>query len=198
MTNSPFANTIHKIINEVYVDKNIIYLELGLNCGTNFNSLQIDNKISVDIKFTQTKPTYLMSTDDFFLQNKLKFNLIYIDADHEYSQVIKDFNNSVDSIEDDGIIFLHDLFPPDEYHTHPNFCYNSYKILNYLIQNNYDIIINRDDFGACAVFNPKKIDINNFEHGFSYNSLVSNYKNHESIYENYSDFLKKYKEKINE
>lgn len=198
MTNSPFANTIHKIINEFYVGKDIKYLELGLNCGTNFNSLNIDNKVSVDVKSNQTNPTYLMTTDEFFLQNKLKFNIIYVDADHEYLQVIKDFNNSVDSIEERGVIFLHDCFPPDEKHTHPNLCHNSYKVLNYLIKNNYDIIVNRDDYGACAVFEPKKIDIDNFDHDFSYESLVSDHRNHESIYDNYSDFSKKYKEKINE
>ena len=74
MKYSLFANTIHKIVNDLYENKEIKYLELGLNCGSNFTSLLIENKKSVDIKFSQVKPTYLMTTDDFFEQNKDKFN----------------------------------------------------------------------------------------------------------------------------
>ncbi len=198
MNYSPYANTIHKIINDIYFEKNIKYLELGLNCGTNFNYLLLDDKTSVDIKFTQTHPTFLMTTDDFFVLNTKKFDLIYIDADHEYSQVIKDFNNSVKSLNEKGIIFLHDLFPPDENHTNPNLCHNSFKILNYLIQNNYDILLNREDYGACAVFNPVEIKVDLFNHEFDYQDLIENYINYDKICDNYSDFINKYKEKIDE
>lgn len=98
--NSPHANTIHKIINDIYINSNIRYLELGILCGTNFQSLMIENKQSVDIIAYSIKPTHLMKTDDFFDQNKDIFDIIYIDADHEYNQVIKDYNNSVDCLSD--------------------------------------------------------------------------------------------------
>jgi hypothetical protein len=197
MKYSPFANTIHKIINDLYENKDIKYLELGLNCGTNFNSLLIKNKKSVDIKFSQVKPTYLMTTDKFFEQNSENFDLIYVDADHEYSQVIKDYNNSVDCISKNGIIFLHDLYPPDENHTNPELCYNSYKILNYFVENNYDIIVNIEDYGACSVFNPQKIDISKFDHNITYNQLINKISNSDFLMKSYDDFFEKYKKKIN-
>jgi hypothetical protein len=137
-----------------------------------------------------------MSTDDFFSQNKENFDIVYIDADHEYNQVIKDYNNSVDFLNENGIIFLHDLYPPDEYHTSPSLCYNSYKLLNYFMENNYDIIINLDDYGSCSVFNPKKIIISNFDHTITYNDVSIKIKNRENVFSNYSTFLEKYKEKI--
>jgi len=196
MKYSPFANTIHKIINDLYENTDIKYLELGLNCGTNFNSLLIENKKSVDISFSKVVPTYLMTTDQFFDENKEKFDMIYIDADHEYNQVIKDYNNSVDSIKKGGIIFLHDLYPPNEEHTKPELCYNSYKILNYFIENKFDIIINLDDYGACSVFSPKKIDLSKFDHGITYSQIVSKYSGNDILLKCYDDFLKKYKEKI--
>ena len=198
MKYSPFANTIHKIINDLYERKDIKYLELGLNCGTNFNSLLIENKKSVDISFSDVIPTYLMTTNQFFEENKDKFDIIYIDADHEYNQVIKDYNNSVECINKGGIIFLHDLYPPNEEHTKPELCYNSYKILNYFIENNYNIIINLDDYGACSVFNPKKIDLSKFDHGVTYGQIVERYSNSDLLLKSYNSFLEKFKEKINE
>jgi len=196
MNYSPHANTIHKIINDLYSGNNINYLELGLNCGSNFASLLIDNKTSVDINYQQMKPTYLMSTDQFFERNNDKYDLIYIDADHEYNQVIKDYNNCNDCITKDGIIFLHDLYPPNEDHTQPQLCYNSYKILNYFIDNNYDILVNTDDYGACAVFNSQKIDLLKFDHNITYRQLTEKFATNINLLKSYDMFLQKYKEKI--
>lgn len=198
MNYSPYANTIHKIINDIYAGSNINYLELGLNCGTNFTSLLIENKKSVDINYYQIKPTYHMSTDQFFDQNNDKFDLIYVDADHEYNQVIKDYNNSVDSLKKGGIIFLHDLYPPDEEHTLPHLCYNSYKILNYYLENNYDFIVNLDDYGACAVLNPRKIDLSRFDHSITYKDTIEKCSTSASLLKSYEDFLERYKERIND
>ena len=139
-----------------------------------------------------------MTTNQFFEENKDKFDIIYIDADHEYNQVIKDYNNSVECINKGGIIFLHDLYPPNEEHTKPELCYNSYKILNYFIENNYNIIINLDDYGACSVFNPKKIDLSKFDHSVTYGQIVERYSNSDLLLKSYNSFLEKFKEKINE
>ena len=197
MKYSPYANTVHKIINDLYENTNINYLELGLNCGTNFTSLLIENKKSVDIKFSNVKPTYLMTTDEFFNQNYDIFDIIYVDADHEYNQVIKDFNNSVNFISKNGVIFLHDLYPPNEEHTKPELCYNSYKILNYFIENNYDLIVNLDDYGACSIFNPIKIDLSKFNHDITYNEVVEKFLTNSNLLKTYDNFLEKYKIKIN-
>lgn len=198
---TPYAGTIHKIIYDVFINSEIKYLELGLNDGGNFASLEIKNKTSVDIQeYSHTphgKPTHLMSTDNFFKQNKNLFDIIYIDAEHEYKQVIRDFNNSVECITENGVIFLHDLYPPDLKHTDQNLCNDSYKILNYFKENNYNIIVNAADYGATCVFNPKKINTDNFN-DINYNDLISKYpiNNENSIYNNYDDFLSEFRNKI--
>ena len=50
------------------------------------------------------------TSDEFFMQNKEKFDLIYIDGWHEAPQVYKDINNSWDSLNINGIIICDDYF----------------------------------------------------------------------------------------
>lgn len=188
-------STVHHIINQFHPNEDISYLELGLSSGINFNSLVLKNKKSVDI-VSDPRPTFQMSTDDFFKNNKEKFHIIYIDADHEYQQVIKDYNNAVDSITINGIIFLHDLYPPDKDHTQKHLCDNSFKILNYFIDNNYNILVNLGDYGACAVFSNSKINLENFNHDITYEDFVKKNNTHESLCGNYEQFSKIYKNKI--
>ena len=49
-------------------------------------------------------------SDEFFKENKeKKYNLIFIDADHSYDAVIKDIKNSIELIEEDGVVCGDDL-----------------------------------------------------------------------------------------
>ncbi len=52
-----------------------------------------------------------MTSDKFFTINKEKFDCIFIDGLHHYSQVIKDINNSIEILNDNGVIFIHDCLP---------------------------------------------------------------------------------------
>lgn len=53
---------------------------------------------------------YRTISDTFFNENKeKKYNVIFIDADHSYDAVIKDIKNSLDLIEENGIICGDDL-----------------------------------------------------------------------------------------
>ena len=45
------------------------------------------------------------------MQNKNNFDCIFIDGLHEYSQVIKDIKNSLEVLNENGLIFLHDCLP---------------------------------------------------------------------------------------
>ena len=47
-----------------------------------------------------------MKSDDFFLQNKQSFDCIFIDGLHEYDQVCKDLENSLNCVNEKGIIFF--------------------------------------------------------------------------------------------
>ena len=50
-----------------------------------------------------------MVSDEFFKQNKQKFDLIYIDADHSYECCTRDIKNALSHIKSDGIVAGHDF-----------------------------------------------------------------------------------------
>jgi hypothetical protein len=73
------------------------------------------------------------TSDDFFKDNKNVYNLIYIDGNHEYTQVKKDFVNSLNCIEKNGYIICDDFlwFFFQDLNKNPIKaileCYNEYK-----------------------------------------------------------------------
>ena len=52
-----------------------------------------------------------MTSDNFFKNNKEKFDIVLIDGLHIYEQVRRDIFNSLDSLNANGIIVLHDCLP---------------------------------------------------------------------------------------
>lgn len=113
----------HELINYIIEKKKFdSYLELGLGVNREtFDYIKCDYKIGVDNN-PATKPDFLTTTDEFFKQNLLacgccldmkkeKIDCIFIDAYHEYSQVNKDFFNSLAVLNHGGIIFMHDVGP---------------------------------------------------------------------------------------
>ena len=52
-----------------------------------------------------------MTSDEFFKNNKRKFDIIFLDGLHTYEQTIKDINNSLKFINDKGVILIHDCLP---------------------------------------------------------------------------------------
>ncbi len=111
-------------INDLISDLNYkYYLELGVSVGESWKLISCENKIGVDsnINVANEFDSVLHSTtDDFFLKNNNKFDLIYIDALHEKNQVYKDFKNSFYALNDSGIIIFHDINPIDISQTHFN------------------------------------------------------------------------------
>jgi len=57
-----------------------------------------------------------MTSDEFFVQNKETFDVIFIDGLHHADQVHKDIINSLDVLNEDGYIVCHDLNPISEKH----------------------------------------------------------------------------------
>jgi hypothetical protein len=86
------------------------YLEIGFGNGDNFNNIKIDNKVGVDPN-PDSKCNYNTTSDDYFIKNKEKFDIIFIDGLHIYDQVKKDFLNSLESLNENGCIVLHDCNP---------------------------------------------------------------------------------------
>lgn len=90
------------------------YLEIGCSTDTLFNCipLKMSNKIGVDpIK----GGTHRMTSDEFFEQNNQKFDVIFIDGLHTYEQCQKDVINSLNSLNENGLILLHDMMPTDNF-----------------------------------------------------------------------------------
>ena len=87
------------------------FLEIGLDEGLCRDGVFIDNKTSVDPSPYSDNPTHFMTSDDFFKQNKEKFDIVFVDGLHEANQVYRDIINSLDFLLDGGTILCHDMMP---------------------------------------------------------------------------------------
>jgi predicted O-methyltransferase YrrM len=73
-----------------------------------------------------------MTADDFFSINNENFDIIFIDADHKYESCVKDLENSLNILNYNGIIFIHDTDPVSLKYTMSGYCGDSYKINKYI------------------------------------------------------------------
>ena len=103
------SDFINKAIDTI-TTKDPSYLEIGSFRNQNFNLIQTKNKISVDPD-PNAYPTFLGTSDEFFYQNKKKFDVIFIDGLHHYSQCHEDTINSFKCLNKNGYLFFHDLIP---------------------------------------------------------------------------------------
>ena len=103
-------------IMNIYIQKNGYkdYLEIGLDSGICRDSVNIENKTTVDPDVRTMNPTHLMTSDEFFAQNKNTFDVIFIDGLHHGEQVLRDIENSLNVLNDGGMIFCHDMMPTTE------------------------------------------------------------------------------------
>ena len=116
MNESPYTwkgSLINSIIN---VNDFNSYLELGLGNGDTWNIVECSRKVGVDNnQDIANRLSGVCSTTDEYLENCTEtFDLIYIDALHEKSQVLKDFRNSLKILNERGIIVFHDINPLNE------------------------------------------------------------------------------------
>ena len=84
------------------------YLEIGCDKDQSFSRIKINKKVGVD---PISGGTIRDTSDNFFIKNKDKFDIIFIDGLHHYEQVIKDIYNSLDILNDNGHILIHDCLP---------------------------------------------------------------------------------------
>ena len=99
----------YDIINKIIIKRNYTsYLEIGCFKDETFNQINIKKKIGVD---PVSGGNLRMTSDQFFIENKEKFDLIFIDVLHVYEQVIKDIFNSIKVLKENGIILVHDCLP---------------------------------------------------------------------------------------
>jgi hypothetical protein len=116
------------------------YLELGIYDGYNISQVKnyCDYCLGVDIVDYRRFHNFefrLSTTDDFFKNNTEFFDIIFIDADHNFEAVKKDFINSLNILNKFGIIMLHDTDPMSEFYLDPGQCNDSYKMIDWLQEN---------------------------------------------------------------
>jgi predicted O-methyltransferase YrrM len=119
-----------------------IYVELGLYRCAVFNRIipHAGALVGVDIdpeagKVMTKAPNaqFICSTTDAFAaalrKNPIPIDMLFIDADHNCSSVLKDFWNFFPFVIPHGIILLHDTHPPAPEFTKPQFCHDAYKAI---------------------------------------------------------------------
>jgi len=104
-----------EIINELIKKNNYsTYLEIGVrNPNDCYNHIVCEFKEGVDPCIEEEHPvTYKMTSDEFFKTHKKKYDIIFIDGLHIDEQVERDIINCLNSLNENGIIVLHDCNPP--------------------------------------------------------------------------------------
>lgn len=87
------------------------YLEIGCRDDECFAHLRTIVPTSIGIDPIMGG-THRMTSDEFFAQSKGQtWDLIFIDGDHHHDQVANDLRNAIDSLNPDGVIVMHDVWP---------------------------------------------------------------------------------------
>lgn len=161
------------IINNLPNIEQLSYLELGIGNGLNFKSILSKTKVSVDI--TPGVALFTGTTDDFFknLNDEIMFDIIFIDADHSVTQVVKDFNNAIDH--GTKWILLHDLYPSEEIFTLPQYSGDGFRFLYHLIKNtNFEVYPMDNNCGFTLVKLPAgKVELSNEAKNLNYRDFVT-------------------------
>ena len=112
------------------------YLEIGCKTGKSFLPIRCKYKLAVDPKFTISRK-YLVkqilknpgnlrnrffsqTSNDFFTSNRAIFDrlggidVVLVDGLHTYKAALSDALNSLEHLNKDGVIVLHDCLPPNE------------------------------------------------------------------------------------
>lgn len=90
------------------------YLEIGIDDGHNFVNINVEKKVGVDPSWQFKDTTHRVPSNTFFITNEESFDLIFIDGLHDKWQVYTDIMNSIDVLNEGGIIMCHDINPSKE------------------------------------------------------------------------------------
>ncbi len=171
------------------------YLEIGTFKDELFGSVNCNYKIGVDpVSGGNVRKT----SDDFFSTNNEKFDLIFIDGLHHYEQVKKDIINSINALNEKGIILMHDCLPRDYYYQAvPRSQYDwngdTWKaFLEFRVDENVDSYCCYADQGIGIIIkrkNRNKLNIvsKNFKK-FNFNTFASNYREYLNLI-NYDELI---------
>jgi glycosyltransferase involved in cell wall biosynthesis len=102
----------HNVINSL-TKSNDKYLEIGVEYGITYSNTHFSNKVGVD---PDPKCEFLgiekYTSDEYFNKFSDKmFDVIFIDGMHQSEVVLRDLNNSMKILNQDGFIFIDDILP---------------------------------------------------------------------------------------
>jgi hypothetical protein len=158
----------YDIINYLIEKHNLVnYLEIGVFKGENIREVKAPHKDGVDPGSEGVVPpevNYHMTSNEFFDLIKghedIKYDIIFIDGLHEYSQVKKDIENSLKHLQPKGFIVMHDCNPVSHDAQLPNrqtVAWNGdvWKAFVEFKQNNlfYECCVIDTDFGVGVIKN---------------------------------------------
>ena len=94
------------------------YLEIGVDSkvdpGSNWPKIEIELKHGVDPD-EHGIAEFKYTSDEFFDKHiKQKYDIIFVDGLHVFEQVYRDIFNSLNYLNDNGTIVVHDCLPPCE------------------------------------------------------------------------------------
>jgi hypothetical protein len=126
--------------------RNDNYVELGVQRGHCFNTVApyFKNAYAVDINDSYPHISgnanlkwFQGQTQDFIAQHQdVTFDMVFIDADHSFEASRADFDGIFELVRDNGLIMLHDTYPPSDVFTEKSYCYDTYRTAEF-IKDNY-------------------------------------------------------------
>lgn len=100
---------INEVIDAVRATR---YLEIGVSVGHTFTKIRCREKTGVDLENPNALAGVLpMSSDEFFAQNRQRFDVVFVDALHSYEQSLADAVNALKCVDPGGFVILHDCNP---------------------------------------------------------------------------------------
>lgn len=145
------------------------YVEIGANHGGTFNkvaplvkravAVERKEKLHKDIVSADNVEKYAMSSDEFAKKWKDEINLLFIDADHSHSQSLKDFLHFSQFVPEDGLILMHDTYPPNQMWIENNRCCGVYKTAWFIrneLRDSFEIVTLPFECGISIIRRAKK------------------------------------------
>jgi len=136
---------VNFITNFAEIVKPRTYLEVGIYQGETFNQVSklCQSSLAVDIapeafryvKKVNGVKTYLGTVQEYAISSHNKselFDLVFIDADHMFESVLRDFECCKDLTSPTGFILMHDTWPQSEEFASPGMCGDGYRAIDEL------------------------------------------------------------------
>jgi predicted O-methyltransferase YrrM len=155
----PHTELIYTIVKNMSPD---VTLEIGVRSGVSTKALMRGisdaekkgcyhgcdiNKVQLP-SICKDSFLHIMLSDELAKTWTKPIDILFIDGDHNYDQVKRDFVNFSKFVVPNGIIFFHDTYPPTEKFKSPSLCGTAFKIIDDLrLLKNFESITLPYSFG---------------------------------------------------